>query len=220
MFHCKRCGFETKVKCNLKTHLTRKNECKCILENISRDELLLELSSRPKHILCDYCDQSFTNKSSKSRHNKTCKERNSNVEFLVKENKALRERIMLLEKSKCEITNFGNYSNIEWIDREVLKDALKNQDIEALFEHIHFHPLHPEYQNIRIRNIYKKTLEYFEEGRWVIDDTKTILDIFINIGAFINIQSFFMKHKNEIRNDLDEEYDEYNALRTYQNIKT
>ena len=44
-FICKRCGYNTNVKCNLITHFERKKPCKPILENIEIETLLFNLNA-------------------------------------------------------------------------------------------------------------------------------------------------------------------------------
>lgn len=44
MYSCKRCGYSSKYKCNLKSHLFKKKICKPILQNISINKLRDELT--------------------------------------------------------------------------------------------------------------------------------------------------------------------------------
>lgn len=74
MFSCKRCGYSTKFKYNLKTHLQRKHVCKPILEDITIEILLNEIQPKEEpSYRCNVCNKPFTKPNNKYRHQKTCK---------------------------------------------------------------------------------------------------------------------------------------------------
>jgi polyhydroxyalkanoate synthesis regulator phasin len=109
---CIRCGYKTNRKQNLKTHLTRKNLCKAINEDIGRYELLLKngfnkearkyisttkipqnntklSQNNAKKYTCEFCKKNYSRIDSLNRHKKNfCKEKNKiydQVELLIKE---------------------------------------------------------------------------------------------------------------------------------------
>ncbi len=71
---CKRCGYETNFKNNLKNHLNSKKECKAKLEDIKRDFLLEELYiKKEKKFICKKCNKELSSRQSKWTHEKNCK---------------------------------------------------------------------------------------------------------------------------------------------------
>jgi hypothetical protein len=75
---CERCGYISEFKSSLKNHLTRKNECKCKINNISREELLEKLSEKleikkEKKYNCKKCDKELSSRQNKWKHEKICK---------------------------------------------------------------------------------------------------------------------------------------------------
>jgi len=69
---CDRCGYSTNtIKC-MKNHLNRKSICSPLLSYISVDEIRSKLFEHKKEYVCEKCDKSFSYRSGKSRHSKTC----------------------------------------------------------------------------------------------------------------------------------------------------
>lgn len=83
---CKRCLYTTDVKSNLRSHLSRSNECN-VNENggqdIDRGTLLSDLGTvvtRSKDHQCPFCKNKYSCAPSLYRHKKTCKAKHSNVQ--------------------------------------------------------------------------------------------------------------------------------------------
>lgn len=73
MFSCKRCGYETSVKTNIKRHLVKTTECEAKYSDKTRSELLQELTIEIEtEFKCDKCQKSFSFSSAKYRHQKNC----------------------------------------------------------------------------------------------------------------------------------------------------
>jgi len=224
MFSCRRCGYSTSIKCAYKTHLQRKKKCLPLLEDIAYEVLLSELSSKTTNISCDLCGKQFTLKNNMSRHKKTCKERSINTD-LVAEIATLKARIKVLEKdggthitNNIVINNFnGSVENTKYIEHEVLKDCIKELNITHLMEQIYFHPFHPENHNVRVKNIHRKTLEYYEEGRWMIDDTTYILTQCVQFLTHM-LNKYYVENRAELEDDIDFENERYIARRLSEKI--
>lgn len=179
--------------------------------------MLAELmQSKVPPLVCEICNSSFYNRHSKSRHKRMCKIKNA----LLADNKALQERIKVLEAKmnttivKSKLNTFG-YENIDYVDDEVFKDCFKGCTILPLLEFLHFHPCHPENHNLRIRNIHKKILEYYEEGRWITEDKDSILDDVIRV-CYRRLCTYYKKHQDTIYKEIREENNGYNAKRSIQ----
>jgi hypothetical protein len=73
-YYCKRCGYETNLKNNLKNHLNSKKECIVKLEDINREILLEELYKKiEKKYICSKCNKELSSRQSKWTHEKNCK---------------------------------------------------------------------------------------------------------------------------------------------------
>jgi hypothetical protein len=75
-FECKRCGFKSRYKGVLKTHLTKKKPCDCLSGNVTREDCLMELKDNRTqddgvHV-CQYCNKPYKTRQSKCRHEKGC----------------------------------------------------------------------------------------------------------------------------------------------------
>lgn len=96
-YTCKRCGYTTKVKCNLINHLSRFKICSVQdgFDDVDCDILIKELqvknTNTNPNIACPLCGRQFAFRSCKSRHLKTCKKQANEVI-------TLKERIRDLEK--------------------------------------------------------------------------------------------------------------------------
>jgi hypothetical protein len=114
---CKRCGYDTELKTNLKRHLERRTVCEETYSTIPCNELLAELNvsikvnktnpnkAKKEHIYhCDTCDASYAHKSGLSRHMKTCRgvEDTSELILIVKN---LQNRVRQLEDEKEDANN-------------------------------------------------------------------------------------------------------------------
>ena len=75
---CKRCGYSTDRKSNLKNHLNKTQTCKARLQDISVQELLKQLDTKTQGKLetttCEFCNARVT-KANYSRHKLSCKDK-------------------------------------------------------------------------------------------------------------------------------------------------
>jgi hypothetical protein len=117
---CKRCTHESSSKSNLLTHLRKKKTCQVVDTDISVNDYIAELLYREyneKTFDCQYCMTRFNNRSSKSRHFKTCTKKKADpqassdmesiVDTLKEQNQELLRRLEEMENiihSKAEIT--------------------------------------------------------------------------------------------------------------------
>ena len=145
MYTCKRCGYNTKIKCNFKSHLNRKRICPPTLENVPMERMSEELVVHSLPIthkipqippynsqnhqnppynsqnICEYCDTKFTRKDNLVRHQrKHCKSK----KLLIKENEKFKEQINKLT-TKAKTGAITNITNIN-LDNSKTLDNSKN----------------------------------------------------------------------------------------------
>lgn len=76
-YKCERCGYATKYKHSLISHLEKNVPCTVTLSDKPRDTLINELRTqknlKEKTHDCNYCGRRFNNASSRTRHHKICK---------------------------------------------------------------------------------------------------------------------------------------------------
>jgi len=148
---CIRCGYKTNRKQNLKTHLTRKNLCKAINEDVERYDLLimngfnrdarkyLVTTKKPqnntfssqnnsKNYTCEFCKKTYSRIDSLNRHKKNyCKEKNKicdQVELLIKEMSLIKEESKKKDKQIEQlIKQLENVSNKPNINRGTINNA-------------------------------------------------------------------------------------------------
>jgi hypothetical protein len=85
---CKRCNYTTNRKSSLLNHLNKKKTCKVTHEDISCEDLIIEVNNmkyeelknkEPKIYKCVYCNKIFGHSSNFYRHKRTCKHANQIV---------------------------------------------------------------------------------------------------------------------------------------------
>ena len=75
LYTCGRCGYETNKMSNLKQHLQIDKVCKPHVRDVSREELIDNLSVKASdNLVCEGCERVFANKFCLQRHVMICKE--------------------------------------------------------------------------------------------------------------------------------------------------
>lgn len=157
LYNCPRCGFETKLRANMKRHLSRKIKCQIKLENVSIDECfrtilneeigevsnsipevsnidtIKENKQEPAHFECSYCSKIFSKKNNFYRHLKHyCREKDLYDKMLSQENEInnLKKENELL-KSSTKIHN-QNIQNIQNIQNNIIINAFGKENLDYI----------------------------------------------------------------------------------------
>lgn len=116
-FTCKRCGYQSSRKSDLKKHLQRVNTCAVVHQDIAIDVLLNEIERKikEKKYKCDQCNKKFTSPQGKYIHKKACKGKGANVSTeasindsltqLKNENKTLLNELKSLKDTVQHLVN-------------------------------------------------------------------------------------------------------------------
>jgi hypothetical protein len=158
MFTCKRCGFSSKYKSCLKTHLTRMYPCDPTLEDLSREALLNDLQPniRPKTFPCPSCQSLFTSRQGVHAHKKIChsyQQQNQSKTVTREEYDKLQQqfadlqRQLLTQQPQCitasHINNNSNNTNTNSHNtinntQHITVNAFGNEDVSGLTSHPNF----------------------------------------------------------------------------------
>jgi hypothetical protein len=233
MFSCRRCGYETKLKWNLKNHLKKKIPCDPTKESIERKTLLKDMT-KPKIIckVCDDCGKGFTAHSNFYRHKSTCK--GIKIQS-VAEDTSVDDRITELEKMITElkaqlsnrassktsihinnIQNNGGQNTINVvpfqntkpdINVNQLPELLKMAPISAVMDvvkHTHFNHEKPEQMNAFISNLKDDIGRYFDGEGWTIcEGTELVDDLFNSCRDAIDNLTWYVSDMYEKVKDDD-----------------
>ena len=183
---CIRCGYNTKYKNTLLSHINKKKLCPCEKQNISREKLLeyydnLCIKTDLKY-KCEYCPQSFKSVGGLKSHQLKCENRikelddkkNKKIltdkELIIK----LHNKVNYLEKrlhdmesiflnykydiftQNVKLCNYG-FEKTNYIDKNAYIYFLINKDIIGIIKDIHFSK--DNLQNCNIR-LHKNDIQY------------------------------------------------------------
>ena len=218
---CKRCGYSSVNKGDLKKHLEKKKECTCVNGDISREELIKDLYPVKNTKFKCPCGKNYAYHSGLSLHKKSCtfeSEDNVGLLALVKE---LEEKIKRLETNapipnvinnittnnttNLIINDFGK-ENIDYITEAFIRTCLKQQDhgFVKLTEKIHFNDKHPENQTVKLPNKKEPYVQVIEKGKQTLKPKKEVIDdLIINIGNILDEQLEYVV--DELKKKLGEE---------------
>ena len=209
MFTCKRCNYQSKTKCNMYKHLTRKTECLCEFDTIERDVLISELNINnhdrsARTYVCKRCNASYKHQPTLSYHMKSCE---GNKHFTNTNNSQ--------NNIVNNITIKHNYGSerIDHIEKELvfLYNSLYNRDLMPLIESIYCDPEHPENHTIRFKNVKQKLMEKYVDKKWIVASQDDIFQDVINKG-FNVLKLHLRKNENDVRQRLiddDDDDDEF-----------
>lgn len=224
MYYCERCGYETNVLCNMKTHLKRKTPCKSTNCDVS-PAILLESLMKKDACICEDCGAEFASTKSKYNHKKLhCnKGVNANLHQVItnlqKEIKELKEgrdgkgstiinqQNNVGQQININLKDFGQ-ENMDYITKEFLNSCLLSYDIVPLIETIHCDKDHPENHNVRIKSMRYDIMEHYEDGRWIMTDKEETLDELVKKGYRV-LKYHSRKHKDELIEDRELDEDEF-----------
>ena len=170
-YECKRCGYITNRKGNMKNHLNRKNPCKVVLEDISIETLknLYDLNfyenilKNPQKILknpqkslknppffeencliCHFCEKSFSRSDNLNRHFKSCKKKNKIEQLTLTK---MENKIIELEET---IQNTSLINNNSLINNTTNNNTTNNNTTNTI--------------NINLNNYGNENIDYIKKG--------------------------------------------------------
>lgn len=190
VFECRRCGYSTSFKQDLKKHLLKKKSCVCInTEIVSREQLLNELypiRNPPKYI-CK-CGKKYSHNTTLSAHKNKCQIcQDDHLTKLELKEEIKKELIAELKEMNCIITNSHNTNNSNnTINNTIVVNNFGEEDlskltpdflrfclgrmshgIQNLTQAIHLDKDNPENHTIKVTNIKSPYVSVMKDGKWV-----------------------------------------------------
>lgn len=187
-FCCGRCGYTAEKKQHLKQHLQRKYACPSHLSNVSRESLLDTILPQAKKLICERgCKQTFSHRSSLSRHRKHCsgsavasQSGHHNSLNLIQGNHNVLENKTY--NVTINITPFSDISpKLDFLRFIELMKKGALSTILTLIEDHQYNPDKPEHMNMYISNLKDKIGRVFEEHGWKVCDATTLSDEVYNM---------------------------------------
>ncbi len=134
-FICKRCGYKTNLKANLKTHLSNKKICNVLFEDIDRNELIKDLMNREIRkkgpYNCKKCGKELATRQSKWKHENTCNKIKTNLD-----DKDLKELVINLTKEIEELKKNVNVTNNITNNNHDTSIIINNNNINIILDNL------------------------------------------------------------------------------------
>jgi hypothetical protein len=183
--------------CNLKSHLRKKNICLPVLKDISREKIFKTyFVKETKEFECKYCDKSFSHRSTRSHHEKSCSKKDIlekvktmeneiyNMTKLINElqtkssgNTTINNYNTVNNNNNININAYGTYKpTINYTQLEKLLNIGAYKAIKLLIDTNHFNKEKPENMNFYISNYKDNIGRIFDGESWVIKDGDHLVD--------------------------------------------
>jgi hypothetical protein len=225
-FKCRRCNYETQYKCAYLKHLERKVPCEITNENISIQELLLQIKkvNTETPYKCEYCGKYFNQSQGKYQHRQRCKQKplsieerldelQNKVDYLENKNKELENIVHNNGASSSIIINNGtiNQNNVfvlqnfgseteDHITQDFIKYCIMNNvsGMKSLIERIHFSDDAPQNKNVRLKSLKNNLVEVHNNNQWIVKDVQDATETMIRKGCNI-FNAYYLDNDNGIR---------------------
>lgn len=164
MYVCKRCGYSSSYKCDLVSHLNRKNTCKPKddASDVDVKVLLQELAPKRKEssgvYRCEYCNKEYHARTSVYRHSKVCEHNPTNASS---SNTTLHQLVQQMEEMRRELVSLkgGATTNVtnNVTNNNIQNNTINNIQINGVGkEDISYILNHPRFRPYMIQNIKSK----------------------------------------------------------------
>jgi hypothetical protein len=189
IFECRRCGYSTSFKHDLKKHLLKKKVCVSIhTEIVSRADLLKELYPirEPPKYICK-CGKRYSQNSTLSTHKKTCQIHHEHNLMKIELKEEIKKELMEELKNNHSINNSNNtnsnntinnntivvnnfgHEDISHLSPQFLEKCLfyMSMGVKSLTHAIHLDKNKPENHTIKVTNIKSPFVSVMKDGKWI-----------------------------------------------------
>ena len=202
MYICKRCGYSSSIKGNLKNHFNRKRICKPILKDIeilvlkkdfqanlaSDNEIIVKYKNTlekeldevncDKLFKCDYCGRDFKHRQSKFTHQKKCDGKDNNTIFVY------------LKEQLEEMKHRENLLKEEWKEEKIQMKLEIESLLEKVGNNITNNTINIKEQNIILNNFGNENIDYFHHKYFNF----LLKSPFSSVPAFLKDLNFHPNH--------------------------
>ena len=229
MYICDRCGYKTERLGNFKTHLMRKIPCKPHKQDIKLSIQFNELFFKDeKKFKCRYCEKNYNQQPNKSRHEKSCINKNCNniqkaetiynTKYNTNNNTTIENQFVNnIETQNNVILNFNGFGQ-ETITHIIedpeffykIKELItKYEEVPALLQMYVMLLLDPKNRNLILEKLNSRYIQTHDETGKIINKTKTecynnimlrLKEIFIKYLE--TYSDFKFRHKTIVRTNL------------------
>ena len=221
LYNCISCNYASKIKTHYNRHLNTKKHLTNVETSLSAMVMTTNdhkmttndhkmtpndhkmTTTISKLYGCDYCDESFTTKPHKRRHElHYCKENTSNmtnkIKKLEREKKKLEKKIEKMLDKTCTINNttnnnsnntiivVNNYGkeNTDYLTAAKIAKLLNRpyDSIQELIKMLHFNNEHPENHNVKITNKKEPFALVWNDPIWEIRKKKSVVKDMVDKG--------------------------------------
>ena len=235
LYNCDCCIFVSKLKGDYKRHLNTKKHLTNVEVSLSamvmttndhkmttNDHKMTtndhKMTTTIKTYKCDYCNESFSTKPHKRRHElHYCKENTSimthKIKKLEREKQKLEKKIEKMLDKTCTINNnttnnnnsnntiivVNNYGkeNTDYLTAEKIAQLLNRpfDSIQDLIKMLHFNVDHPENHNVKITNKKEPFALVWNDPIWELRKKKTVIKDMVDKGYMM------IDNNHEVSND-------------------
>lgn len=219
---CPRCHYETKIFCNFKKHLARKNLCESTFSSLTAEAIMTSIefeTIKDKKYICE-CGKRFSTTSSRSHHKSRCTGKHNEIQELRNEVNALKQMIShntsnassqtvnnttnnITVNQTIHIHDFG-HETLDHLPKDFLTHCFMTQDIPMLIENIFFDKDCPENHNVKMKSIKNKMMQVYQENQWMTKQSNDVLNQLVDKGSTL-LRKHYRKNTEHIEADMTEE---------------
>jgi hypothetical protein len=150
-----------------------------------------KINLKNEKYICRFCNENFTKKQNRWRHEKYRCPQNKNV----KKNKKI---TIDEDKIKLKLLSY-NKTNRQFLTDEMISICMQKQNrcIPEMIKLVHFSEVHPENMNILIRNLNNESAVIYDGKSWEFFDKDNLLNKIIKDSQSI-LEKKFMEWYNDV----------------------
>jgi hypothetical protein len=175
-------------------------------------------SKQPVHFFCSICNKNFKHYKSKWRHEKTCKNKKTELTAIV--NNTLTNSNNNSNNNNNNHIIINNYStdNTEYITEAFIQrmfNHLKYKDehhipIPKVIENIKFNPNHKENNNVKITNMRSKVGMKYDNNKWLTVDKDILLNELYRMG--LNMLKKWSEKEGLLTDEMKKYYAQFDKI--------